>query len=474
MFRGSIKLMALAGAFSLWAGTAGAVDLYLKAQEFDLTLPDSTVIKMWGYVETDLNGDPLTGAVPSSPGPELVVPEGETLRIHLFNALPAGVDPPPAGTSFGVPDATSLVIPGQSAIVTPTFFTDTEGRNRVRSFTHETPIGGAAVVYEWAAAKAGTYIYHSGTHPQVQVQMGLYGPLTVNAVTPGQAYDNPESTFDREERLFYSEVDPALHAAVAGGTYGTGATTSTMTSTLGYAPTILLVNGQPFDGDPFAVTGTTPGQLVLLRLRNMGLTTRAPVRLDSSQMTVIAEDGNPYPYPKAQHSMLLAAGQTKDAILTADGDIAVFDRSFRFSPVDSIVPLLVAEVSPSPGATAPTVEEAPASDTLICKRAVYRTDRDALNVMVKSDDLSGQLRVVAFADFGSGDERLGRLRFKRIRNGQSIYKRRFRNIASAPDTIRARSSAGGSCTRSVNVKRPSSVQLQSPFVSNSWAANIDR
>ena len=65
---------------------------------------------------------------------------------------------------------------------------------------HETPAGdgniatvdaGQPVTYRGrttiplAAIAPGTYLYHSGTHPAVQVQMGLYGALTKNAVDGG-------------------------------------------------------------------------------------------------------------------------------------------------------------------------------------------------------------------------------------------------------------------------------------------------
>ena len=55
----------------------------------------------------------------------------------------------------------------------------------MRSFDAETAAGGSGS-YTWTGVKEGTYLYHSGTHPQVQVQMGLYGALTVGNYGIGQ------------------------------------------------------------------------------------------------------------------------------------------------------------------------------------------------------------------------------------------------------------------------------------------------
>ena len=184
------------------------------------TMPDSTVITMWGYgLDT---GAPCT---PTVPGPQLTVPVGDnTLTVNLRNELTSPV---------------SIVISGQSLpspTTGPVTFSDGQGRSRVRSFTHETMTTG---VYTWSNLKPGTYLYSSGTHPAVQVQMGLYGAVTHDAA-PAQAYAG--ISYDSEVSLLYSEIDPALHAAVAGGTYGM----ASYPSTVNYAPKYFLVNGAPF------------------------------------------------------------------------------------------------------------------------------------------------------------------------------------------------------------------------------------
>ena len=97
------------------------------------------------------------------------------------------------------------------------------------------------MTYTWTGIKAGTYLYQSGTHPALQIQMGLYGPFQYLPSTPGRAYSDPSTSFDIEKAVLLSEIDPALHTAVANNTYGTS-----MTSTIDYNPRYFLVNGEPY------------------------------------------------------------------------------------------------------------------------------------------------------------------------------------------------------------------------------------
>jgi FtsP/CotA-like multicopper oxidase with cupredoxin domain len=184
------------------AAPASAVEYWLRAEAVNVTMPDGVIVPMWGYALTDATY--ATGAA-TVPGPELTVPPGDkVLTIHLRNNLP---------------DPTSIVIPGQVAAMTPVWDDGTTGARtsataRVRSFTHEALVGGGTADYTWNDMKPGTYLYHSGTHPQVQVQMGLYGGVTGNAVAatdtaPAQAYAGVP--YANEVTLLFSEIDPALH-----------------------------------------------------------------------------------------------------------------------------------------------------------------------------------------------------------------------------------------------------------------------
>ncbi len=212
---------------------------------------------------------------------------------------------------------------------------------RVRSFDAEAaPNSGTPANYIWGSVsnpvKPGTYLYQSGTQPQVQVQMGLYGAVTKNAVdavsgsTPVRAQAYPGAPYDNQATLLYSEIDPDLHAAVAGNDYGPGKGT---TSTINYAPKYFLVNGQPFpSGTPVIAPAGNPGT-TLLRLLNAGLTTHVPM-IQGTHWTVVAEDGKPYPYRPTQYTALLPAAKTMDVLLTPDIGGAVYsimDRRLSLS-----------------------------------------------------------------------------------------------------------------------------------------------
>ncbi|WP_167759751.1 Ig-like domain-containing protein [Massilia horti] len=304
----------------------------VQAAEYWLRTGTTTVagVPMWGYALCGTGSAPpatCAGQV-TVPGPLLAVPPGEGLVVHLTNTLP---------------EPTSLVIAGQvkQEGMQPVWFepnqpgTTYSGARpagntsaRVRSFDREAATGGGSATYTWANLKPGTYLYRSGTHPQVQVQMGLYGAVTKDAGPGRVAYTQGTAsvTYVNQMLMLFSEIDPALHAAVANGTYGG----SGPTSTLAYHPRFFLINGKTFPDaglDPLVPPTLPPGQQtvpagqdLLLRLVNAGLMTHVPT-IAGQYWRVVAEDGNPVPvlaYPRQQYSAFLAPGKTLDVLLKPD------------------------------------------------------------------------------------------------------------------------------------------------------------
>ncbi|MBI4717286.1 MAG: tandem-95 repeat protein [Planctomycetes bacterium] len=285
-------------AFALTAGVASAATFNLRAEATTLTMPDGASVPAWGFAD-DTAG---TGTV-TVPGPRLTVPPGDTtLTINLTNNLP---------------EAVSLVIPGQPAALAPATVTDGLGRTRVKSFTTETAAG-AMGVYTWTGLKPGTYLYQSGTNPGKQVPMGLYGAVTADAAA-GQAYTGV--SYAAEVVLFYSEIDTAINAVSAAA------------KPLSYTPEYYLVNGQPFNAAaPVSLAAGIAYQPTLLRLLNAGLKTHVPT-LQGGYWKVVAEDGNLYPYAREQYSAMLAAGKTLDVLWTpaAPGEYMIYDRSLHLT-----------------------------------------------------------------------------------------------------------------------------------------------
>lgn len=297
-----------------------AAEYYLRAESFAMPDPNGGAdITMWGYSSCSVAFGACSA--PSSPGPALTVPAGETvLTVHLLNKLA---------------QPTSLVVNGLIKPMTPVWNTGATGSRpsptaRVRSFDIEAAVDGVAD-YSWAGVKPGTYLYQSGTQPQVQVQMGLYGAVTKNAADAGisaaQAYAGVD--YDNQATLFYSEIDLELHSAVAGGQYGAP---GGPTSTFNYAPKYFLVNGKPYPGNAVISPVGNAGK-TLLRLVNAGLTTHVPM-IQGTHWTVVAEDGKPYPYAARQYTALLPAAKTVDVLLSADvGGAAypIMDRRLNLS-----------------------------------------------------------------------------------------------------------------------------------------------
>jgi FtsP/CotA-like multicopper oxidase with cupredoxin domain len=179
----------------------GVVNLSMTPS-FDLVAAPNTIstgdgdsMFMWLYG--------VSGGAVQYPGPTLIVEQGAHVTIRLTNQLPV---------------ATSLVLPAHDVAATG----GTAGQ-----LTHEVAPGGSAVTYTFVADRPGTYLYHSGTRPDLQVEMGLSGALIVRpttfantpcttAATPcRKAYGDLSTAYDREYLFFLTDADPVLHQQVA-------------------------------------------------------------------------------------------------------------------------------------------------------------------------------------------------------------------------------------------------------------------
>lgn len=354
----------LLGALSLMAGSAGAADYYLAAKAYSKIMPDTSTVSMWGYVE-DLGGTCYNSADaatrqtcvdalpdPQVPGPRLVVGPGDTdLNVYLSNGL-------------SVP--TSVVIAAQEMPVSngagPTWNDNTTGsRNplavpaqRVRSLGSEAAANGGAERYSWTAAgnnplNAGTYILHSGTHPQKQVYMGLYAPVTRDAAV-GEAY--PGVAYEDEVVLFYSEIDPVLNESIAceSAPLTCPVGVDPYSTSIHYHPQWFLVNGEPYVAGvtPDIFAGSPGETTTLVRFLSTAGRTHVPT-MQGLYLDIQAEDGRPYTYqdatgshaaPRSQYSVMLPALKTKDALIEqlpagAESRTAVYDgNGYMTNPTD--------------------------------------------------------------------------------------------------------------------------------------------
>jgi FtsP/CotA-like multicopper oxidase with cupredoxin domain len=202
------------------------------------------------------------------PGPELRVREGDTVRVLVRNHLPVptsvhwhGVDVPNA--MDGVPGVTQEAIPPEG------------------SFT-----------YEFVARPAGTRWYHSHQDPEVQVPLGLYGPLIIEPrePAPGQAAPAP---YARDYTIMLGEWALGLTPEVATGAAG-AAPLPTHSKEVNFD--FFLMNGRI--GDAIPPLQIKPGERIRIRLINAGSLVHS-IHLHGHQFKLIATDGNPVP-PAAQ------------------------------------------------------------------------------------------------------------------------------------------------------------------------------
>jgi FtsP/CotA-like multicopper oxidase with cupredoxin domain len=161
----------------------------LTATGDTISTGDGDSMWMWGYA--------LNNGRMQYPGPTLEVNQNATITIVLSNQLP-------------VP--TSIVFPGQNV---------TASGGSPGLLTQEAPPGGN-VTYTFVASNPGTYIYYSGTRPDLQIEMGLVGTIIVRptgfaSMNPKQAYGDPSTAYNREYLFFLSEADPVIHQQVALG-----------------------------------------------------------------------------------------------------------------------------------------------------------------------------------------------------------------------------------------------------------------
>jgi hypothetical protein len=365
------KTWITAGALLLTAASAsfGQQTINLSAGPTTTTLPDGTTVPMWGYTcgaAVATNPTPVAacaGLNPNAAGawsPVIItVPTGQPLTISLTNNLsflPTGGTTPNyiptsimiVGQIGGGLGSTSTAMPSpahnpQSTtwpianVPSVTNYPPPQGP-RVQSFSTEVAAVGetskpagevgtqcaSPCSLTWNNLQPGTYLLESGTHPSIQVPMGLYGLLVVTTApagsTAGTAY--PGVTYNSEIAMEFSELD-----AVQNGRVNTAVSTAGFSETMvwsgqvngcgnassptynqcyppavNYSPLYYLINGVAFNKtnasaslfNASALTGVAVGGTgtVLVRLVNAGLRMHVPAIVGaqtSSGLTAAAQ-----------------------------------------------------------------------------------------------------------------------------------------------------------------------------------------
>jgi FtsP/CotA-like multicopper oxidase with cupredoxin domain len=308
------------------ANPGGGSTFNLVANQGLSSQPDGVQIYSWGYgcvastARATYVPDAFNAAIgfcPTMqlPGPTLIVNEGTSVTVTLTNNLPKG-----AGN-------TSIIFSG----IPTTFAGGAQGL-----LAGEALPGGSVTYTLNTTGKAGTHAYYSGSQPDLQIEMGMYGAIVVIPTTvqsgcvalggrlgggeeyrlAANAYDHPATCYDREYLFQFGEIDPRIHAqaeaqvkAIASCT-GTNAVTGQpcptqlFVATEPYHPAYYLINGrsmpddmdadyapnypaQPYNGNPHM----HPLDQVLLRVIGQGRWEH-PFHEHANHVRILARDGN--------------------------------------------------------------------------------------------------------------------------------------------------------------------------------------
>jgi FtsP/CotA-like multicopper oxidase with cupredoxin domain len=200
------------------------------------------------------------------PGPLIRVTEGDKIRVILHNRLPEpttihwhGMVVP--NSMDGVPDMTQPPVePG-------------------KDFT-----------YEFQVNQSGTYWYHSHFHSDVQLPVGLYGPLIIDPKTP----TSPKP--DVDQLIMLSEW-----RYLEGDTYAA-------MPMAGMEPNYFTINGKAYPSTPDIKLKV--GQRLRLRFIGAGQFIH-PMHLHGPAFKIVATDG--HDVPEGQQL-------TKDTVLVGPGE----------------------------------------------------------------------------------------------------------------------------------------------------------
>jgi len=326
----SLLLLAANTAWAVIDGVSGPV-FNLTAKADYISTGDGGSIYSWGYA----NGN----GTMQYPGPTLIVNQGDTVTINLSNQLPAPV---------------SIVLPGQAGVIA------SGGSAGILTQEAAALTGGVpgTVSYTFTATQPGTYMYHSGTQPALQVEMGLVGALIVRPAATDplhQAYGHTGARFDHEYLFLLTEMDPLIHTQVEAQVAAGGAISA---DTSAYHPVLWFMNGRNAPdtlldaGVPWLPTqpyNCLPrmhaGEKLLMRVVNAGRDLH-PLHTHGNNFSLLARDGRllesaPGAGPDlatSDFTLRAVPGQTYDAIFEWTGKNLGWDIYGHTSATDPLAP----------------------------------------------------------------------------------------------------------------------------------------
>lgn len=294
-------LVGVSGAHAAVDGvTSASSTFHLTAIDGFISTPDGGSLYMWGLA--------VGGGGMQYPGPTIIVNQNDNVTVTLTNNLSVPV---------------SLVFPGQANV---------KAIGTLGAITREAAPGQTAT-YTFTASEPGTYTYYSGTNPELQIEMGIFGAIVVRpASNPATwAYDHPDSAYDHEFLYLISDVDPVIHRQVWQGQLASVDMTTRwpvnwFVNGRALPDTMAPANDPLFPAQPYNCIPTLrPGERLLLRLVGGG-SDYHPIHLHGNHHRVIARDGRLLTAVAGADLAELAfttstgPGRTYDAIFTWTGE----------------------------------------------------------------------------------------------------------------------------------------------------------
>ena len=252
-----------------WRMNAGVKEFHLVAEPVVREMAPGFKAHLWGY-----NGQ--------SPGPTIEVVEGDRVRIFLTNRLP---------------EHTSIHWHGQRL---------PNGMDGVTGLTQPGIEPGKTYVYEFVAARPGTFMYHPHADEMVQMAMGMMGFWV---------------THPRQRHPLIAEVDRDFVLLLAAYDIEPGSYTPKIMTMLNF--NLWAWNSRVFPGiDSMRVR---QHDKVRIRIGNLTMTNH-PMHLHGHEFVVTGTDGGPTPkgsrWPEVTADIAVGQMRQLEFVADAEGDWA--------------------------------------------------------------------------------------------------------------------------------------------------------
>jgi FtsP/CotA-like multicopper oxidase with cupredoxin domain len=254
------KLVVPNGSLLPWQQRDRIKVYHLVCEPVKHTIAPGLEIEAWGY----------SG---STPGPVIEATEGDRVRIYVTNKLP---------------EPTSVHWHG---ILVP------NGMDGVGGLTQPAILPGKTFKYEFTFDRAGTFMYHPHLDEMTQIALGMMGVIVVHP-RGGERRARDYVLMAHEMKI---EIGAARPDPLAMNDFN-----------------VLTFNGKSFPATEPLVA--EKGDLVRIRLANLGPMDHHPIHLHGHTFQIVATDGGPVP-PSARHpdtSVLVPVGTTRTIEFIAD------------------------------------------------------------------------------------------------------------------------------------------------------------